>query len=80
MSFKSHTYPIARKSYKCSWCGEEIKKGDKYYKYVIADDSELTVTKLHIECDEAATISFEGCSDDECYFETYAQKRGEPIE
>ena len=35
MSFTqlSQFYPIARKEHICIWCGEKIKKREKYYCY-----------------------------------------------
>lgn len=49
----SESNPIAQKSHRCTWCGETINKGDKYYKYVHVFDLELCVAKMHTECEKA---------------------------
>ena len=49
----SEAHPVARKEYKCIWCGEKILKGEKYlyrfYKY----EGDLNSGRMHLECEEA---------------------------
>lgn len=41
--------PTARKTHRCTSCGESIEAGQKYAKWVSFDDSAFT-NKMHPEC------------------------------
>jgi hypothetical protein len=53
----------ARKPHVCTWCGEVIKKGEKYRKSVFVDAGNFYPLKLHPECSFAMDRSyrFYGC-------------------
>ena len=55
MSFEllSGSFPVAKKAHKCVWCGEEIKIGEKHYKFVGLNDGDFQSSRLHNECWDA---------------------------
>ena len=61
----------ARTKHRCDWCGEEIKIGESYNKWMYADGGEAETVKAHPECLEASYQS----DPDETYF-NMDHKRG----
>ncbi len=71
--------PVAKKAHKCDFCSTEIKKGEKYEKYVRLpeydewfDDAPYETLRYHITCQEfinllsdAGLLSDEGFDEDE---------------
>lgn len=51
------TFPVARKTYKCIWCGEPIVIGEKHC-HEISKFDELQDHRWHLECHRAATEYF----------------------
>lgn len=45
----------ARKSYKCDWCGEEIKKGELHEYQTFVYDDELCHWRAHLACSRIAS-------------------------
>jgi len=43
---------IASKEHKCTWCGEQIEKGEAYHYYTGIHDGHFQTTHLHIECSD----------------------------
>lgn len=41
---------IARKKYRCIWCGERIQKGDNYVRETGVNDGDFFAQKYHPEC------------------------------
>ena len=46
----SESTPVARKNYRCDWCGEMIVAGDKHYASRGKFEGELQFSRLHSEC------------------------------
>lgn len=65
----------ARVKHRCDWCGEEIKIGESYNKWMYADCGEAETVKAHPECLEASYQS----DHDETYF-NMDHKRGKAYE
>lgn len=54
-----HTDPRpvkARKAHPCSWCGEDIERGEVYQTWTYGDPTP-SVVRMHAECDEACAAS-----------------------
>jgi hypothetical protein len=52
--FSNYTYPIARKGYRCIWCGDLILKGEKHVHFSGMWEGEWQNWRMHVECyDEA---------------------------
>ena len=51
----SQTFPKARKTYACIWCGEPILKGEVHEKYAGTYCREFQSSRFHKECAEAQT-------------------------
>ncbi len=45
----SRSFPLANKPHRCTWCGEQIPKGERYWKWKSVEDSWST-SKMHDEC------------------------------
>lgn len=43
---------VARKPHRCTWCGQEIAKGERYDMWKSVDDGWFT-NRMHPECVEA---------------------------
>ena len=46
----SETYPIARKSHRCIWCGQTISKGEQYVAERSVFDGDMQNHHWHYEC------------------------------
>ena len=57
----------AKKAHKCSWCGEQIENGARYWRWFAVQDYADTL-KLHPECYDVLPQGDE--------WEIYAGKRG----
>ena len=68
--FGSPTYPVARKKYRCAWCGQYILPGEKYFKYAGMWEGDFQDWRMHSECEKAAQA--EGIQDG---FEPFANAR-----
>lgn len=66
--------PIARKQHRCEWCGEEIKKGEKHYKFVGIHDG-FCSWRMHSECIKAFEREVDNLNEDG-EFMPYEHKRG----
>ena len=40
----------ARKTHRCTWCGEKIQVGEGYKRWTCIGDDGPMATKMHIEC------------------------------
>lgn len=75
--FLTETTPTARKVHCCIWCGEKIKKGEKYIRQDGLFDGDFQSNKYHAECRKAATAYFRLDKDSfDDTFEPYSFKRG----
>jgi len=50
-----NTTPVARKEYRCEWCGEPILKKEKHYKETGKFEGEFTSYRMHMECKDAVS-------------------------
>lgn len=48
--FGETTQPVARKDYRCEWCGETIQKGEKHAHFVGKWEGEFQDWRMHAEC------------------------------
>lgn len=53
MSTTEQTTQTARKTHRCSWCGEVINPGDTYARWRYFGDDGPSTVKMHPECDDA---------------------------
>lgn len=51
MDFGTTTHPVARKQYRCEWCGEPILQNEKHMKYAGMYQSEFQNWRMHLECE-----------------------------
>jgi hypothetical protein len=51
--FGSPTYPVARKEYRCEWCGEKIPRGQRHLKFTGMWEGDFQNWRMHLECDDA---------------------------
>lgn len=54
----SQSEPVARKDYKCSWCGQVIAKGEKHAKQSGIFEGAYQTDRYHPECDKAAAADY----------------------
>ena len=47
----SETTPIARKRYRCEWCGEFILEGEKHKKLTQIFEGDFQSYRIHLECE-----------------------------
>lgn len=73
MSYKliRETFPVARKPYRCIWCGQGIPVGLKHRHEVSSYDG-LQDHRWHLECDAEAA---EGFADGDDEFTPYSAER-----
>ncbi len=67
--------PVARKTYYCDWCGEEIPVKTKYSYSVFTYDG-LGTNKMHLECNKAL---YDSDIPEDGEWELRSQQRGIPI-
>ena len=48
--FGNTTHPVARKAYRCEWCGEAIPKGEKHAHFAGQWQGEFQNWRMHSEC------------------------------
>ena len=53
--FSNYTYPVARKNYRCEWCGQTIPKGEKHVHHKGVWESEFQDWRMHQECFDDGT-------------------------
>lgn len=70
----SETEPVARKDYRCIWCPELIRKGEKHIHEVSKWEGEFQNHRWHPECQKAADGYFRKCGESE--FDPNTFKRG----
>lgn len=51
------THHRARKEYKCEWCNELIKVGEKYLSRAYKFDGDFNSGQMHLECEDAMNRS-----------------------
>jgi len=49
----SVTTPRARKEHECWWCGEKIRVGEQYSRWLWKESEDVEAIKVHPECNEA---------------------------
>jgi hypothetical protein len=49
----SEAHSFARKAHVCSWCGEGIAAGEKYYRRSGVDEGKFWALRLHLDCRDA---------------------------
>jgi hypothetical protein len=54
-TFDDVRFPVARKQYRCEWCGEPIKIGEKHPQFVGKWEDEFQSWRMHSECYEATS-------------------------
>lgn len=55
--------PVARKEYRCIFCGAVIKKGEKYSHEVYVTDGDIDDQKMHLCCHAAVEEFFDPYDD-----------------
>lgn len=73
----SQSNQIARKTHKCTWCGETIKKGDDYHSERSIYQGCWQYHKFHLECNVSAVDYGKEWGGSEFEFDEYEMKRGE---
>lgn len=53
--FGDNTFPTARKTYRCEWCGELIKVGERHVKFSGKWEGEFQNWRMHSECHSATS-------------------------
>lgn len=67
----------ARKIHTCSWCGEKIEVKTKYKRWFGVVNRDVSVTKMHEECDKAFEDNLDQVTDgDGCWYSVTWQPRG----
>lgn len=54
------TLKTAKKNHRCTYCGDPIISGDKYYSWVSIDDGKFFRSKMHPECVDGLDVDYEG--------------------
>jgi hypothetical protein len=68
----------ARKQHKCTWCGQPIMKGERYWRWCsISEGTYATTSKMHPECREACQKDAREFGQDDGYM-PYENQRGGP--
>lgn len=49
-SFGDTRFPVARKDYRCEWCGQPIPVGEKHAHFVGKWEGEFQNWRMHSEC------------------------------
>lgn len=70
----SETEPVARKDYRCIWCPELIRKGEKHIHEVSKYDGDFQDHRWHPECKKASYGFFRKYGEEE--FTPHECKRG----
>jgi hypothetical protein len=52
--FFNYAHPVARKDYRCAWCGESIPKGEKHVYGTGVWEGDWQNWRMHSECNEDA--------------------------
>jgi hypothetical protein len=55
--FGEYTRPVARKEYRCEWCGEKILKGERHFKYAGIWEGDWQNWRMHGECKDDADMN-----------------------
>lgn len=48
-----HETRRARKVHRCTWCGQTIEPGQRYFHFSVIFEGELQTNKMHPECEDA---------------------------
>lgn len=70
--------PVARKTYRCIWCGEEIHKGEQYVRTFTNYDGDAQDCKWHNECVEYLEANDDGTIEF-CAFSNERPKVRDPL-
>lgn len=54
--FGRHMNPIAKKTYRCAHCNEQIEKGEKHYHFVGKWEGDFQNWRMHTECEVAYRV------------------------
>lgn len=72
--------PKARKVYRCTWCGEDILKGEKHHYNVGNYEGDFQESRYHDDCNTAAVKYFiddpGGCFDPMSFERGTLRERG----
>lgn len=72
-SLLRETFPVARKTHRCIWCGEWIEPGEKYRHERSVYDGAMQDHKWHLECEAAFKENIASGGDEE--FIPYSAER-----
>jgi len=70
--FGNGTSPVARKDYRCEWCGQKIPKGEKHFQYTGVWQDEWQYWRMHKECEKQRQIDYDGDGE----FSSFGNDRG----
>jgi hypothetical protein len=77
----SKTAPVARKTYRCEWCGESILPGEIHEKFVQIFEGDFQSWRAHVECVHMMDcISSEYPEMQEDGFQPHQHRRGKTYE
>jgi len=77
----SETEPVARKQYRCEWCGDLIEVGEKHKKFAQIFEGDFNCWRAHPEC--VRMLDCLAREDDwiaEDGFQPYMHRRGKTYE
>ena len=77
----STTYPKARKSYRCEWCGERIHVGEEHCKSAHIYEGDFQSVRMHLECDhDIICVVRDAYDSEEFSYTPFMHKRGKKEE
>jgi predicted nucleic acid-binding Zn-ribbon protein len=77
------SHPKARKVHSCTWCGEDIPKGETHYAQACKDCDAVYTVRFHVECEKAFEEYWRGLDNwdkqQEPAYDEHMMVRGKPL-